>query len=67
MGRAEQCAMHGKKGMIWTYCRMEELRRQPVTNFRTVEFIVEKEINEAEIEITFHGQRAGNVKQVIRL
>ena len=39
----------------------------PVTNYRTVEFIVEKENDDAEIEISVHGQGAGTVMQEIKL
>lgn len=74
LGGAEQGTMYDKQGMVlghiagWKTSGVSEgTRGEPVTNSRTVEFIIEKQRDDAEIEISVHGQRAGSVKQMIKL
>lgn len=74
MSGAEPGTMYGKSGLLlghipgWKTSGVSEgTRGNAVTNYKTVELIVEKESDDAEIEILVRGQRAGNVKQVIKL
>lgn len=74
MSGAEPGTLYGKEGLVlghiagWkTSGASEGTRGEPATNYRTVELIVQKKSGDAEIEIWVQGQRAGAVKQVIKL
>ena len=74
MSGSETGSMYGKEGLLlghiagWKNSGTGEgTRGESVANHKTVEFIVKKVSENAEIIIQVLGQRAGKVKKVIKL
>lgn len=74
MSGAEQGTMHGKSGLVlghipgWKTSGVSEgTRGKAATNYESVEFIVQKESDNATVEVLVEGERAGTVKKVIKL
>lgn len=74
MGGAEPISMYNKDGLNlghiagWKTSGVSEgTRGKPVSNYRKVEFIVQKEGRNAQLTLWVNGQRAGTVTKTIEL